>query len=179
MLGYVEDFVLTYKLLYNNKRIVADFAGRDEFLEFVFGSNDLSRIDRLAIEYFDEFVVSGSFELMNKLIDEGTLTIHQNRATKLDEYRDKFESALFPQIAGIVKAKETIQPLFAKAVQALISQEPSGLEQKEKEALVLEKLLALTEGDLIKLTNMPVVFPLFSWQCSSAINSILPYLLTK
>ncbi|MFC1548487.1 hypothetical protein ACFL5E_00855, partial [Candidatus Omnitrophota bacterium] len=107
MLGYVEDFVLTYKLSHEGRRIVENFPDRAGFLEFVFGSANLSEIDALSMEEFDDFVVRGASRLMETVVDRETLTFKKDAMEELERYRDSFEAKLFPSVDALVSINKT------------------------------------------------------------------------
>ncbi|MBW2046544.1 MAG: hypothetical protein JRI96_16985, partial [Deltaproteobacteria bacterium] len=153
ILGYVEDFVLAYKLTHNNQRIIDDFEGRDEFLEYVFGSKDLSRIEALAIEDFDEFVVKATLALMKRVIDKQMLKIKKEASGELDKYRDKYEKILFPRVAE-TGASQAAENIFAAAKEALMAKQASSLSDQEKERNVFEKMLTLTENEVLKISRL-------------------------
>ncbi|MFC1599151.1 HAD family hydrolase, partial [Candidatus Omnitrophota bacterium] len=172
ILGFVEDFVLTYKLQHNGRSIVDDFEGRDEFLGFVFGSKNMTEIDALAIEDFDEFVVRTSLALMRRVVDAESLKVKEDAQARLTQYRKKYEEVLFPRVAEI-GAAEKARSIFAGAVGALLARQPAGLSDAEKERNVFEKLLSLTEQQVLELSGLEQeeAFPEFTWSQAIPVTS--------
>jgi hypothetical protein len=170
ILGYVEDFVLTYKLSYNGRRIVEDFPDRARFLEFVFGTSDLSELDRLSLESFDGFAVRAALRLMEKVVDKGALTFKKDAMEELRRRRDNFETELFPSVDTLVRLDETMRPIFAEAKNRLMARQPAGLSEKEKERNVFRELLRMDETDLVNLSGFRQEGfpPVFSWEKKDA-----------
>ncbi|MBF0510875.1 MAG: hypothetical protein HQL13_00950 [Candidatus Omnitrophica bacterium] len=152
MLGYVEDFVLAYKLMYKDKRLVESFEGMEEFVNFVFGDDGLLKIQQLRIEDFDDFVINATERLMEKVMNPGDLSIQQQYVARLNGYRDKSGSVLFPKVDEIVDVSKRIKPVFNKAKEVLLSQE-TGEDTGEKEMNVVKRLLMMDEDDVIRLAG--------------------------
>jgi len=175
-----------YKTEYKGKRMVSDFEGMEDFLEFIFGSSDLSEINALEMKDFNDFVVKTSLSLMERAIDKHTLTYKRGMKNRLDEHKDRFTKKMFPAVDDFVKLSTTMEPIFKCAKQILIDRQGLPADALKEEA-VLRMLLKMTEQDLWKLvsskkyteflksnnfdeTDFP---PIFSWVMGSSEDKLL------
>ena len=176
LLGYVEDFVLTYKITRNGRSLVEDFRGRDEFIKFIFGVDDggIDRfkedLDALEAADCDEFIIRRTLELMERVVDPDALEIAAPSLRRLQAYRDRFEEALFPAVDGLIRLDRTIEPVFEEAVRVLKREKPDGMTEREKEKEVFKELLQMTEQDLIELSGSDLsdLQLSFSWKGAGA-----------
>ncbi len=176
LLGYVEDFILTYKLSHKGRRIVEDFPDRARFLEFVFGTSDLSELDTLDMEGFDGFVVRAALRLMERVVNKETLTFKKEAMEELRRYRDNFEAVLFPKVDALVRLNDAILPIFGGAIRRLKERQPAGLSEREKERNVFRELLRMDETDLVNLSGsrQEGFPPVFSWERRISAERVIP-----
>lgn len=176
MLGYTEDFVLTYKLRHNGERVSENFKDRDEFLDYVFGPNALEAIDNLKLEDFDEYVIEATLKLMQRTVDIETLSIKPNALELLNGYRENgFNKVLFRKVAQIVRADETMQPMFKTVVTKLVADQTNG-DAASKERNAFNRLLELTEEEMIAMSEFPRINlpPAFTWNNDEGASALLP-----
>ncbi|MFH1846587.1 MAG: hypothetical protein ABH869_03430 [Candidatus Omnitrophota bacterium] len=166
VMGCVEDFIFSYKMEYKGERLVSDFSDMDKFIIFLLEGEDnwaeertgrisyfKDLLDALPIEFYKPLIKSLTLNLMDKIVDLETLSFNEHGFKQLMKYRESFETKLFPAIDGIVDLDNTMAVIFRDAKEKLMREQAQDLSDLEKEKNVFEKMLILTEQEVIDLSG--------------------------
>jgi hypothetical protein len=155
MMSFVEDLILSFKLVYKGERLIGDMSEWYEFYEYIFGPS-MEPLEELKLEDFEEFASTATVLLMERVVDGNTLHYRKKEIANIRRYKDKLNDMIFPIIDELVRTDSVIKDMLGRAVNELMSRQRGARSQAEKQKAVLAKLLLMSESEMAGIAGLDI-----------------------